>query len=234
MTFVSVARDTYVPVGSGWDKINAAFEYGGEPMLTQTVSNLFGGIDIPITAQVNFGGFIAITRWLKGITVDNVHASSTTVLSTGRVLEFPEGEITLENSDALIYARQRKGLPNGDLDRTERHRALLTGITKGLQKLAKTPETFNEIGVELFKSAKVTGPITEADVPDLINPLMEIDASRIVSLMVPIRWFDMVNGKSVNRMDEAQMAELIDALNAGPDAIDTYVDTYGTSTDPTG
>ncbi|WP_460704615.1 LCP family protein [Luteococcus sediminum] len=144
LSLVSIARDSHVAIpGMGKGKINAAFAQGGTPQLVCTVSQLLGGIHIPITVQANFTNFIALTRWMKGITVDNKHASTVKINSTGRVLDFHTGRLTLENTDALVYARERKSLPLGDLDRAERHRALVTGMVRGLQAADKaSPQAF--------------------------------------------------------------------------------------------
>ncbi|MBN6777573.1 LCP family protein [Pseudoclavibacter alba] len=140
VTLVSIARDTYL----NGNKANAAYPAGGIELLKKTVSDALGGIDIHLTAHTNFTGLISITRWMEGITVFNKHKNTTVVQSTGREVVFEEGEILLENTDALIYARERKALPNGDLDRAERHRALIVGLLKGLQKWnEKSPTTFS-------------------------------------------------------------------------------------------
>jgi polyisoprenyl-teichoic acid--peptidoglycan teichoic acid transferase len=106
---VSFTRDMWVPIpGLGDGKINSAFARGGTRTLVATVSGVLGGVEIDYALQTNFNGFIALTRALDGFEVDNKHASTVTVQSTGRVVEFPEGPVTLENTDGLIYVRERK------------------------------------------------------------------------------------------------------------------------------
>lgn len=230
LTLVSIARDSYVAIGNGHDKINAAFPMGGTNHLVETVSNLFGGLPIHFAAEANFNGFINITRWLGGIRVFNKHASSTTVISTGRLVEFADGEIFLENTDGLIYARQRKELPLGDLDRAERHRALIAGMLKGLQAMLSNRANFSNIASKIFENTKVTGPLEAAKVPDLAAPLAEIDTDAITSLMVPISRFDTINGASVNIINDAKMEELAAAMRDGE--VDDYVAKYGTDYTP--
>lgn len=230
LTLVSIARDSYVAIGGGRDKVNAAFPMGGTERLVETVSNLFGGLPIHLTAQANFNGFINITRWLGGIRVFNKHASTTTVISTGRLVEFPGGEIVLENTDGLIYARQRKELPLGDLDRAERHRALIAGMLKGLQAMLGDSEQFGDIATKIFDNTKVTGPLASDQVPALAAPLKQIDTDAITSLMVPISRFDTINGASVNIVNDAKMQELAAAMRDG--TVDDYVAKYGTDYTP--
>lgn len=232
LTLVSIARDTYVPIGNGQGKINASFAQGGTPLLSQTVSNLFGGLPIHMTAQANFGGFIAITRWLSGITVQNKNASQTVVQSTGRVVDFPAGEITLLNTDGLIYARQRKGLPLGDLDRAERHRALVTGMLRGLNAVAtQTPQAFAALATNVIGNVKVTD-FDAARAPDLVTPLTKVALDQVTSLMVPITGYGEAGGASVNILDGPKAAELGQGLLAGD--VSGYVSKYGTDYTPGG
>ncbi|MFX0537674.1 LCP family protein [Ornithinimicrobium sp. Y1847] len=229
---ISVTRDMWVPIpGLGEGKINSAFARGGTPTLTETVSQLLGGVEIDYTLQANFNGFINLTRWLGGIEVDNRHATSVTVESTGRHISFEEGPIWLENTDALIYSRQRQGLPLGDLDRTERQRAVLIGIMHRLQeRLAEDPSAFPELVEQLYGNVRVTGDLDAADFVALVPLLTSIDPEDTHSLMVPITGFGTVSGQSVNIVDEARTTELGRALRE--DDIAGYVERHGTGYAP--
>ena len=225
MTIVSMARDSWVTIGNGQGKINSAFPLGGTDWLVDVVANLFGGLAIHYTVQTNFNGFINITRWLDGIPVWNRHPSTVTVVSTGRVVEFPSGVIFLENTDGLIYARQRKGLPLGDLDRAERHRALVTGMLRVFKDLAADDGRFTEIASNVYDNVKVTGDFDRDRISDLIDPITKLDPDHITSLMLPISHFYMINGQSVNIVNETKAAALAEALNN--DTIDEFVARYG-------
>lgn len=231
LSLVSIARDSHVAIpGMGKGKINAAFAQGGTPQLVRTVSQLLGGIHIPITVQANFTNFIALTRWMKGITVDNKHASTVKINSTGRVLDFHTGRLTLENTDALVYARERKSLPLGDLDRAERHRALVTGMVRGLQAADKaSPQAFATLAGKLATNVKIAG-LDPRQVPALAAPLRSIDTTDVTSLLVPISRFDTVGGAAVDIVDEQRTAELARGLAAGD--LSGYVKAHGTGYAP--
>lgn len=231
VTFVSIARDTLARVGGSQTKINAAYSIGGRDLFVKSVSDMFGGIPIHVTMHTNFAGFISITRYLKGIRVFNRNASTVTVNATGRFIEFGEGELFLENTDALIYARQRYGLEQGDLDRAERHRALLTGIIAGLQLVQeKTPRLMDALVKNLAQRCRVSG-IDDADVPALVDPLMEVDRDRVTSLMLPLEGFSTINGQWVNLPNRKRLSELSEGLRNGD--VSAYVDRYGTDYTPT-
>lgn len=230
LTLVSIARDSYVTIGRGKGKVNAAFARGGTPLLRETVSDLLGGLPIHLTAQANFNNFIALTRWLGGIRVVNRHASRVRVNSTGRVVVFPKGEILLKNTDGLIYARERKTLPLGDLDRAERHRAVITGMLRGLQSVAnRKPEEFDALASNLIGNVKVTD-FDPDRVGDLAAPLKRLDLGQVTSLMVPVSRFATINGASVDLVHEARNRELAEALKAGD--VSGYVEKYGTGYTP--
>jgi LCP family protein required for cell wall assembly len=228
---VSFTRDMHVPIpGLGEGKINAAFSRGGTDTLAATVSELLGGVEVDLAMQTNFNGFINLTRALDGIEVDNKHHSTVTVSSTGRVVDFPEGRITLENTDGLIYVRERKRLPLGDLDRTERQRATVIGMLDGIAEHADDPVFLAELVALLHGNVKVTGDLDLADFVDMVPLAAELDRDDVVGLMVPITGFGTVDGASVNLVDEAQTAALGEALRS--DTMDAYVEEYGTDYAP--
>lgn len=232
---ISFPRDMFVPlIGFSEGKINAAYAYGGLGTLKATVSQLLGGgVPFDYTLQTNFGGFIAITRALGGFEVDNQYATSLTVASTGREVIFEEGPIWLENTDGLIYVRERKTLPLGDLDRTERQRAALIGILDRMKELfTEQPSAFPGLASALWENVSVTGDLSFEDVLGLI-PLMEsLTRDDVVSLMAPtsgggsITYREHVGPESVQFVDEEQMAALGEAIRT--DTMDQYVATYGT------
>ncbi|WP_256837742.1 LCP family protein [Ornithinimicrobium faecis] len=235
LNLVSIARDSYVNIpGQGQNKINEAYARGGIPLLRQTVSELMGGLEIDFVAQTNFDMFIALTRWMDGFYVENEHRSSVTVGSTGRQIVFEEGRIKLENTDGLIYVRERKTLPLGDLDRTERHRAALTGMMQRLVEIREEePEKLIELLPMLHKNVKIEGDITVEQLMTMVDIGAEMDSEDITSLMVPVAYFDMTSGgMSINRLNEGRTAELGQAMRNGD--LSGYVEKYGTSEELTG
>ena len=226
LTLVSIARDTYL---SG-RKATAAFPHGGVAELSRVVSAAFGGLTIHAVAQTNFGGFIAISKAMNGIRVVNKHASTVTSSVTGHVFRFTKGDLHLDGADALVYARQRKGLPQGDLDRAERHRALIVGLIRGLQGVARTsPTAFAPLAKKIAASCRLTG-IKPDSVPGLLGPLMQIDPAKVTSLMLPLSGFDTVKGQSVNIVNKARAEELAAGLARGD--VSGYVAKYGTGYKP--
>lgn len=228
---ISFTRDMWVDIpGLGEGKINSAFSRGGTETLSATVSDVLGGVEIDYVLQTTFDGFIAMTRALDGIPVENQHHSTVTVGSTGRVVDFPEGSIVLENTDGLIYVRERKRLPLGDLDRAERQRAAVTGMMVKLASFRDDPVKLAEVMGYMIGNVKITGQFGSATALSLVPMADDLTPEDVVSLMVPLTGFGNKNGASVNLVDEAQTAALGQALR--DDAMPGYVETYGTDYAP--
>lgn len=227
LALISITRDSWVDIpGYGPGKINSAFARGGTELMRQTVSQMFGGLQIDFVVQTDFEGFIGITRALDGFTVDVRFPTSVTVQSTGRVVEFGAGPIELEATDGLIDVRQRYGLPQGDLDRTERQRAAIIGILDRLDAIATDPVALGIAMTHIASRVKITGDRSVDDMIALVSLSQQLEQDDVVSRMAPISGFGTQAGQSVNVVDVAQTAALGEALRAG--ALADSVAAYGT------
>lgn len=125
MQMMSIPRDTRVNiVGYGSeDKINHAYAYGGVEMAIDTVEEF---LDIPIDyyVKVNMESFKEIVDAVGGITVNN------TLSFNFEGSYFPEGQIELNGTKALKYARMRKLDPNGDFGRQDRQKEVIQAVIK--------------------------------------------------------------------------------------------------------
>lgn len=225
LNLVSAARDTLVNwPGGGRGKINAIYPRSGPQALANTMSRLLGDIEIHYIVETGFTRFIQLSEALGGFTVQNRHASSSSQVP------FSAGPVRLQGRNSLIYVRERKGLPNGDLDRTERHRAALTGMLWRLQEIESQgrilqvlPALFQKVRSKNFSPELAAG---------FVPVLRQLSRTSVTSVMVPISRFDMVGGASVDILNQARTAELATAVRAGD--LSGYVAKYGTSNAPTG
>ncbi|MHB1064142.1 MAG: LCP family protein, partial [Georgenia sp.] len=119
---MSIPRDSWVDVpGYGMNKINAAYSYGGPSLLIQTVERLTG-VRTDHFVVADFESFATLTDALGGVTIDLAEPMSS------RGLALDAGTHHLDGAQALIYVRQRYGLPRGDLDRVQRQQNWLRSI----------------------------------------------------------------------------------------------------------
>lgn len=215
VALVSIPRDAWVPIDGGRDgKINSA--YGGDiERLTRTVSGVLGGLPIHATALTGFAGYTAIVEALGSFEVDNAIESSFTDPTDGHVSHFPAGRITLTPADWLVYARQRKGLPRGDLDRTARHRTILAGMLRRLRELATTdPAGLAAVAAAVFAHVRTTGLLSAEVALALAARPGAVDGD-VTTLMAPVAGFGTRGAQSVTLLDAAKTADLAAALATG-------------------
>ncbi|WP_082235250.1 DUF1510 family protein [Halobacillus massiliensis] len=127
---VSIPRDTYVNIEGGLNKINSAYGIGNVGMTMDTVETL---LDVPVDyyVEVDMKSFTGIIDTLGGVKVNNKFEWNTNKEKfTNQKVHFPEGKLTLDGNDALLYARMRKADPRGDLGRQERQRQVIESILK--------------------------------------------------------------------------------------------------------
>lgn len=123
-------RDSYVPIpGFGSNKINAAMTLGGPELVVQTVEALTG-IKIDYWSLTWFDGFQRMIDDIGGLTVDVPFAMSDHYSHAF----FDAGVQTLVGRDALAFARNRHGLPEGDFGRTEDQGLLITSALAQFRK----------------------------------------------------------------------------------------------------
>jgi LCP family protein required for cell wall assembly len=122
-TLVSLPRDSYVPIpGHGYNKLNAAFDFGGPKLLVQTVQNATG---LPINHYmgIGFGGLVTVVNDVGGVQM----CLKEPMKDPKAGLNLKAGCQTLNGDQALGFVRTR-AFAEGDLQREQDQRVLLKGI----------------------------------------------------------------------------------------------------------
>lgn len=181
---LSFMRDTYVDIpGQGYNKLNAAYAFGGPELVRQTLKNTFG-IDVQYYAVVNFSAFANIIDSLSpgGLKID-VEKDMTV---DGEKLT--KGVQKLDGHDVLQYARFRKDT-EGDFGRVRRQQQVLNALTE--QSLS----VFNSI--HFPKAIGQALGYTSTNIPTSLLPSLLIDGlfgrvNGIEKLTVPVEnsWWD--------------------------------------------
>ena len=119
---ISIPRDTRVKIRGGYDKINAAFVYGGIDLAKETVEE-FAGVEIDRTVVVDFTSLVKIVDTLGGIEID----VPVRMYRPTEDINLQPGLQTLDGYDALAYSRFR-GTSGGDIDRAGRQQEVIEAL----------------------------------------------------------------------------------------------------------
>jgi LCP family protein required for cell wall assembly len=208
---VSIPRDSWVNIpGRGTNKINAAYAFGGPPLLIQTVERLTN-IRVDHFAVIDFAGFQVMVDTVGGIDVRVAKATS----HDG--VEFREGPNHLDGAQALAYVRQRHDLPRGDLDRAQRQqnalRALLDKAVSG-GALADPIKLYRLLDA-LSRSMSVDDTLSNGGIRDLGVELSGLRPRGVTFVGAPVRGLGREGTQSVVYLDDTRSAGLWEAMASG-------------------
>lgn len=152
----SIMRDTYVHIENHKNnKINTAYAYGGPELAVKTLNENFN-MDIRDYVTVNFLGLSEIIDALDGVSMNvkeneikEINKYMKEVAHLKNVTPTPikkSGIQNLNGIQAVAYARIRH-VGNGDFERTERQKLVLSEIIAKIQKqgIAKYPYLISKI-----------------------------------------------------------------------------------------
>lgn len=212
---VSFPRDMWVAIpGHGTAKINAAYSWGGSALAIQTIEQLTGA-RIDHVATTDFSDFVGLVDVVGGVTVDNPVASQGKDTMTGVFYTWPKGPVFLDGASALAFSRQRYELPNGDLDRALRQRALLKALALKVAtpEVLANPAVLSNVISTLSKYVTVDAQMTDQVILDLATSMRITSGNQITMLQAPLKGFAVsADGQDYDVVDVAGVAELGKAL----------------------
>lgn len=178
MVMTSILRDSYVEIpGHGSNRINAAYSYGQEALLIQTIEQNFK-IPIDAYAKVDFFSFIDIVDAVGGVEIDvtdeemkwiNAYLNETNELlgkEYGDGYLTQSGKITLTGKQALSYARIR--YIGTDFQRTERQREILSAVAA---KVKANPSSVSKLMGTVLPKITTNIPDTELSLMGMKAPM---------------------------------------------------------------
>lgn len=122
-TLMSIPRDSYVAVpGYGYDKINAAFAFGGPQLLAATVEQATG-LRVDRYAEIGMGGLARVTDAVGGVEICVAEPIDDPLAN----LNVQPGCQRMDGATGLGYVRTR-ATAQGDLDRVARQREFLGAL----------------------------------------------------------------------------------------------------------
>ena len=205
-SLLSIPRDTRVAIeGAGYDKINAAYAYGGYALTKKTLEQL---LDVPMDYYIliDVHAFERIIDALDGIDIDvekRMYYEDPWDDDGGLVIDIYPGMQHMTGEKAIQYVRYRD--TEGDIGRIRRQQRFMRAV---LQKVT-TPEIFAklpEITGEVAKSVK-----TDLDTSDMIKFLQimkKVQEDGLTAEMAPGNpaWFKGVSYWIPDIMEIRRMA----------------------------
>ncbi len=168
---LSIPRDTRVEIpGRGMDKINHAYAFGGEKLISKTVSSF---LDVPLHfyAVVDFKGFVSLIDGLGGIEIDIEKEMHYVDKAGGVNINLYPGKQILNGEKALEYIRFRHDRL-GDLGRIKRQQKLAMALINKMMKfdsITKIPQLLEGIKGYIETNIKVQDVIAMANLFKGVN-----------------------------------------------------------------
>ena len=218
---VSFPRDSWVTIPAYVDKdgkqvaahdskLNSAFFEGGPALLIETIEGLTG-LTVDRYVQVDFDGFQTIVNRLDGVEVCLAEAAK----EKDSGIDLKAGRQTIKGDQALAFVRQRKGLPNGDIDRIRRQQQFIGGIVRKVLSAGTlaNPLRLNGVIDAATESLVVDDGTSFGDLQDLALRFRGFSTGGVIFTTVPIA--DPAGRRqrqSVVLLDEAELTTLFDGL----------------------
>ena len=207
---MSIPRDSWVDVpGRGNAKINAAFSYGGAPLLIQTFEQLTN-VRIDHIAVTDFESFKAITDALGGVEI----TLGEHLVERGTLVA-PAGDQLLTGDQALVYVRQRKNLARGDFDRVQRQQAWMRSIFLRMrsQETLQSPSRWVPVLDAVSRSVALDDGFTRGVQEGIIRRAASLSAGDVRFFTVPLNGTaTSADGQSIVLLDRPAFDVLMDAV----------------------
>jgi LCP family protein required for cell wall assembly len=222
---ISIPRDTWVyvpkssttPYGNTHAKINAAYAWGGVPLVVQTVEG-FTGVRIDHVAIVDFAGFKEIIDALGGVDiyVDQSFTSTHSLNADGR-RTFTKGMQHMDGAAALDYSRERYSFADGDFARIRHQQEMIKAVLDKAASggLLTNPVRLNALLRSTANAVQVDKTLSLFDTAAQLRGLGSSDLKFFTS---PSKGTGMVGDQSVVFADDAKDKVLFDAVRR--DAVD--------------
>ncbi len=216
---ISIPRDTWVHIPKSKDgrhgdtkaKINAAFSWGGIPLVVQTVEE-YTGVRIDHVAIVDFSGFKDIVDALGGVEIDVQEGfTSTHSLNADHKRVFQQGRQTMDGAAALDYARERYAFKDGDFARIRHQQQVIKAI---LDKAASgdvltNPGKLNDF---LKSTANAVAVDNTLNLFSTASDLRHLRSGNLTFMTNPTKGTGMVGSESVVFDDPGKAKVLYEAV----------------------
>jgi LCP family protein required for cell wall assembly len=221
---ISIPRDLYVHIpqspsnpnyGDTNTKINAAFSWGGLPLVVETVEG-YTGVRMDHVVLIDFEGFKKVTDALDGVDL-TIEQDITSIHPPYR--KFTKGTHHLDGAAALDYVRQRYQFAEGDFARMRHQQQFMKAL---IDRAASSNTLSNPLKLNAFLTS-VTAAMTVDKSFSLVDTAFEFRSLRgddLVFMVTPHLGSQTVDGASVVVPDKAKATALYKAVK--DDAMSTW------------
>lgn len=136
VTMMSIPRDSYVAIScrdNVKNKLTHAGWFGTDCMI-DTIQNVFD-VNIDYYLKINFKGVVNLVDAVGGVTVDVPKKLCTDDSNRSGTICIDGGLQTLNGEEALVLARNRYDLANGDIDRGYNQQLLIKGLINKITQI---------------------------------------------------------------------------------------------------
>lgn len=193
MKLTSLLRDMYVTIPDhGKTRINAAYVYGGAPLLLDTIEYNFG-LRIDEYISVDFEALVDVVDQLGGVVMDvpsglvrgiNVsiyeYNSTHNRAQSADLVEAGDGQ-RLNGVQVQAYARCRQFTSDGDFGRTERQREVIERLIETAAQ--QSIPTLTKMAWDNLDKIETSLSIT--DIIGLIPMALDLKDSQLMQLRIP-------------------------------------------------
>jgi LCP family protein required for cell wall assembly len=191
---ISIPRDTFalIPehtsksgklIPAAYSKINSSFNWGGAPLLIQTVEEMTE-LKIDHYIEINFAGFARIVDSIGGVEV----CTKKNINDPKSHLILEAGVHTLNGIESLKYVRTREFDGLGDLGRMQRQQAFMSAV---LRKATSAGVLLNPITMASFINSSLSAVTTDSELKNsdliaLAKQIKSLSTSSVRTLTVPL------------------------------------------------
>ncbi|GEO35811.1 hypothetical protein CAE01nite_35360 [Cellulomonas aerilata] len=166
---ISLPRDTLAEIpGQGANKLNAAYSWGGAPLLVETVEGLTG-MHVDHYVEVGLGGVAQVVDAVGGVELCLDPAVNQVSFplddpDSGLVWAAPGCQV-VDGYTSLAFARMRKADREGDIGRAKRQQQLIAALSSA----AATPSTVLNPGRQVGLVSAGIGALHVSDGTDITD-----------------------------------------------------------------
>ena len=191
---ISIPRDTFalIPehtsktgklIPAVYSKINSSFNWGGAPLLIQTIEEMTE-LKIDHYIEINFAGFARIVDSIGGVEI----CTKKNINDPKSHLVLEAGVHTLNGIESLKYVRTREFDGMGDIGRMQRQQAFMSAV---LRKATSAGVLLNPVTMASFIKSALSAVTTDSELKNsdliaLAKQMKSLSTSSVRTLTVPL------------------------------------------------